>query len=232
MTHATLVLIPGLLCDRAAWQPVIDLLSSGGAPAVADCSTQSSITEMARDVLASVAGPLNVAGHSMGGRVAFEMVRLAPERVVRLALLDTGVHGRKPGEEAKRQEVIDLAYREGMRALAARWLPPMVHPDRHADTVLMDELTAMVMRMDAALHERQIRALLNRPDAEQQLSSIDVPTALIVGRQDAWSPLSQHEAMKLAIPHAHLFVIEDAGHFAPVEQPGAVAKALDAWIKF
>lgn len=226
-----LVLIPGLLCDGAAWQPVIDRLHGGVATVVADCSTQSSITQMALDTLEAVPGPLYVAGHSMGGRVALEMVRLAPERVARLALLDTGVQARKPGEEVKRQELVDLAYREGMRALADRWLPPMVHPDRVGDAGLMGPLTDMVERMDPALHERQIRALLDRPDAEPGLSAVAVPTALIVGRQDAWSPLAQHEAMLVKIAHAQLYVIEDAGHFAPVERPDQVAAALDAWIK-
>lgn len=225
-----LVLIPGLLCDRAAWQPIIDLLDRGQDAFVADCSTQSSISQMARDVLDAVPGLLSVAGHSMGGRVALEMIRMAPERITRLALLDTGVHARKPGEEIKRQELVDLAYAEGMAALAAKWLPPMVHAERLTDDDLMLPLTSMVERMTPELHERQIGALLDRPDAEGVLATIRVPTALIVGRQDAWSPLGQHEAMHQVIANSTLHVIEDAGHFAPAERPAAVAAVLDAWI--
>ncbi|SMD01418.1 alpha/beta hydrolase [Rhizobium sp. RU36D] len=231
MADQTLVLIPGLLCDGAAWQPVVDRLEADMAIVIADCSTQDSITQMAVDTLDAVEGSLAVAGHSMGGRVALEMVRLAPDRICRMALLDTGVHPRKPGEEVKRQELVDLAYREGMRALAAKWLPPMVHPDRLTDETLMAPLTAMVERMTPELHERQIKALLDRPAAEPVLQKIAVPTALIVGRQDAWSPLAQHEAMQTHIRHASLDVIEDAGHFAPVERPEPVACVLKAWMR-
>jgi len=116
-----------------------------------------------------------------------------------------------------------------MRALADDWLPPMVHPDRHTDTALMGELTAMVERMNPQLHERQITALLNRPDARPQLAQVKCPTLLIVGRQDAWSPLSQHEAMLAELPDARLVVIEDAGHFAPIERPGPTTEALADW---
>lgn len=232
MGEERLVLIPGLLSDRAAWQPVVDAMQDVCDVYVADCSTQSSIGQMARDVLDAVPGRLNVAGHSMGGRVALEMFRIAPDRVARLALVDTGVHARKPGEEIKRQELVDLAYNNGMAALAARWLPPMVHADRLDDASLMQPLTDMVERMTPELHERQIAALLGRPDAQPILSDISVPTALVVGRQDAWSPLAQHEAMQQAIRGSRLHVIEDAGHFAPVERPAAVAVALDAWLAY
>jgi pimeloyl-ACP methyl ester carboxylesterase len=231
MASETLVFVPGLLCDRAAWQRVIERLDSGLDVVVADCSSQTSIPHMAQDALDAAQGMLAIAGHSMGGRVALEMIRMAPERIARIALLDTGVHARKPGEESKRQELVDLAYQEGMAALAARWLPPMVHPDRLDDKTLMAPLAAMVERMSPELHERQIRALLDRPAAEPVLRKITVPTALVVGRQDAWSPLAQHEAMLAHIPQAILHVIEDAGHFAPVERPVQVARALDAWIK-
>lgn len=231
MAGQTLVLVPGLLCDGTAWQAVVDLLDVDMDIVIADCSTQDSITQMARETLDAAVGPLAVAGHSMGGRVALEMLRLAPDRLSRIALLDTGVYPRKPGEEVKRQELVDLAYREGMRALAAKWLPPMVHPDRVADETLMGPLTAMVERMTPELHERQIKALLDRPAAEPMLRTIAVPTALIVGRQDAWSPLAQHEAMQTHIPQASLDVIEDAGHFAPVERPEPVARVLEAWTR-
>src|ERR1700681_2046269 len=102
-----------------------------------------------------------VAGHSLGGRVAIEIMRMAPEKVARVALLDTGVHPRSPGEELKRQELIDLARSRGMDALAARWLPPMLHPDHHA---LLDPLTEMVKRSTPDTFENQQRALLDRPD--------------------------------------------------------------------
>lgn len=226
-----LVLVPGLLSDDAVWRPVIDHFSEQMNVGVAACQTQNSLTEMARDTLGAYDGPLAVAGHSMGGRVALEMVRLAPERIARLALLDTGVHPRKDGEEDKRQVLVDSAFSEGMRALADRWLPPMVHPDRHDDEQLMALLTAMVERMTPQIHQQQITALLNRPDAAPGLDQIDCPVTLIVGRQDEWSPVSQHEAMLPHLKNAQLEVIEDAGHFAPIEQPAAIISAFEKWLK-
>ncbi|MCC2113842.1 MAG: alpha/beta hydrolase [Hyphomicrobiales bacterium] len=229
-TQTTLVLIPGLLCDAVVWQHAVDRFEPEMRVSVADLSSQDSITDMARDTLAANPGPLCVVGHSMGARVALEMYRLAPERIEKLALLDTGVHPRVESEVARRKYRVDLAYSQGMSALAADWLPPMVHPDRHGDAGLMGALTAMVERMTPELHERQIRALLNRPDASTMLAEITVPTLVLVGREDAWSPVDQHAEMAEILPDAQLVVIEDAGHFAPIERPEAVTAALERWL--
>ncbi|KMK66173.1 alpha/beta fold hydrolase [Puniceibacterium sp. IMCC21224] len=226
MTDDTILLIPGLLCDRVVWEPVLAALGPDAKVQVPSLRARDSLTDMARDCLDLADGPLRIAGHSMGARVAMEMARLAPERVERLALLDTGIHPLKDGETEKRAEIVAFARDNGMQALAARWLPGMVHPDRHGDTALMSLLTEMVLRHDPKIHERQITALVNRPDAASYLGGITCPVQLIVGRQDAWSPVSQHEDMQRILPHANLVVIEDAGHFAPVEQPQAVIDAL------
>lgn len=224
-------LLPGLLCDASVWAHQAAALGRDADVVVPDFHGVDSIAAMARAVLDAVPGRFALAGHSMGGRVALEVVRQAPERVERLALLDTGVHPRKPGEEAGRQALVDLARAEGMAALAARWLPPMVHPDRTADPSLMEPLTAMVCRATPALFEGQVRALLGRPDASGQLAAIACPTAVIVGRQDGWSPPAQHEAIAAAVAGATLTVIEDCGHMATVERPQAVTAALEAWLR-
>ena len=193
---------------------------------VADLSTQRHLSDMARDCLDRYPGPLRVAGHSMGGRVAMEIARIAPERVERLALLDTGTHPIAEGERESRREIVELAHEQGMGALADRWLPPMVAPAFHEDEVLMGGLRDMVLRMDADLHERQITALVDRPDAAAGLRRTRCPVLLIVGEHDAWSPVAQHEQMRLLAPHARLEVIPEAGHFAPLEQPELVADLL------
>jgi pimeloyl-ACP methyl ester carboxylesterase len=218
----TTVLIPGLLCDGVVWEPVLNQLTAE----VADLSTQDSLTQMAEDVLARYSGPLRVAGHSMGARVALEMARIAPQRIERLALLDTGIHPLKDGETAKRDEIVQFAYDNGMEALADRWLPPMVYAENQTNTPMMADLRAMVLRMTPDLHARQIKALVNRPDASAYLSDIGCPVLLMVGRQDAWSPVSQHDDMRALLPKARLEIIENAGHFAPIEQPQAVADLL------
>lgn len=217
----TVLLVPGLLCDRFTWEPVLARLPAE----VADLSVQDSIGQMAQDLLEAHPGQLRVAGHSMGARVAMEMAHIAPDRIERLALLDTGIHPLKEGERARRDEIVRFAYENGMAALAARWLPPMVHaPNQTPER--MAALTAMVMRCDEDLHARQIKALVNRPDASAYLTDIACPTLLIVGRQDAWSPVAQHEEMLALLPNARLEVVENAGHFAPVEQPEAVARLV------
>jgi pimeloyl-ACP methyl ester carboxylesterase len=221
------VLIPGLLCDRFVWEPVLERI----AAEVAELSTRDDLAQMARDCLARYPGELRVAGHSMGARVALEMARQAPDRIVRLALLDTGIHPLRDGETEKRAEIVEYAHRNGMAALAERWLPGMVYEENRKNAELMRGLTDMVLRMDADLHARQIKALVNRPDASSYLSEIRCPVLLVVGRQDQWSPVSQHEQMLRLLPDARLEVIEEAGHFAPVEQPGTVARLVADFLK-
>ena len=224
------VLLPGLLCDASIWAAQVAALRPYTEVAVPDFWRQDSLGDMARAALALRSGPIVVVGHSLGARVALEMVCLAPERIVKLGLLDTGVHPVREGEEASRQVLVDLGFNEGMGALAERWLPPMVHEARIHDPTLMEPLKAMVMRATPEQHRRQIRALLGRTDRRPLLPTISCPTLVMVGRQDRWSPLAQHEEIAAAIPNAQLVVIEDSGHMSPVEQPSQVSKALLAWL--
>jgi pimeloyl-ACP methyl ester carboxylesterase len=145
-------------------------------------------------------------------------------------LLNTGFRPARPGEAEGRSRLIRIALEEGMTALARHWLPPMLAPHGARDAALMGRLTAMIERATPRLFQRQIGALMTRPNAHRGLSAIPCPTAVIVGRQDAWSPLAQHEEMAALIPGSWLSVIEDSGHMSPAEQPEAVADALDAWM--
>jgi pimeloyl-ACP methyl ester carboxylesterase len=223
----TVFLLPGLLCDETVWADQRVALSEFADVAIPDFRYVSSIEAMAGLVLDAAPERFSVAGHSMGGRVALEVVRMAPDRVERLALLDTGVHPRAAGEESKRGELIELARSEGMRALAARWLPPMLHPDHSA---LLQPLTEMVLRSTPETFANQQRALLDRPDARTVLPSIQCPTLVLCGRQDIWSPVTQHEEIAAAVPHAKLVIVDDCGHMSPVEQPAAVTTTLREWL--
>lgn len=227
-----IVLMPGLLCDGSVFTHQIAALGRHADVKVADFSQEDSIEAMARRALGLFEGPVSLVGFSMGGRAALQAVRLAPDRVKRLCLMDTGATPAREGEPAQRQPLIDLAYNEGMGALAARWLPPMLHIDRERDTTLIGPLTEMVLRASPDQHARQIKALLTRPDARPVLAGIRCPVLVMVGRQDRWSTLAQHEEMAAAIPGAELVVIEDAGHFVSVERPEAVTKALMRWFGF
>jgi pimeloyl-ACP methyl ester carboxylesterase len=144
--------------------------------------------------------------------------------------MDTGAHPRREGEELQRQALVDLAYEQGMAALADRWLPPMVHDDRIREPALMEPLRAMVMRASPEQHERQIRALLGRPDARPFLPTISCPTLVMVGRQDRWSPVAQNEEISRLIPGAEFLVVEESGHMLPAEQPHEVSRVLLRWL--
>jgi pimeloyl-ACP methyl ester carboxylesterase len=228
----TILLLPGLLCDASIWSGQIEALKPHARVLVADFSQHDSIDAMARSALGMTDGPIVAIGHSMGARVAMQMVHLAPERIARLALIDTGIDSRREGEEAKRQVLVDLAFTQGMEALADRWLPPMLHADRVEDQAQLAPLKSMVMRATPEQHHRQIQALLNRPDLRPRLAGIACPTLVMVGRQDRWSPLAQHEEMAELIPNAELVVIEDSGHMSLLEQPEQVSSALLRWLGF
>ena len=231
MTDTTLVLVPGLLCDAASWSAIPAALQSRMPVAVADITGPDSIPAMAAHVLEAHPGRLAVAGHSLGGRVALEIWRLAPDRVAGLALFDTGTAPARPDETEIRSRRVRLAHDHGMAALAADWVPPFVHPDRHSDKPLMEMLTAMVMRRTPESHERQIRALLTRPDASPLLPGITVPALVLTGRQDDWAPPSAHQAMADAVPGAELVIIEESGHFTICERPDTVIRAMHQWLK-
>ena len=222
--------MPGLLCDQAFWtaRAALERL----APVVvADFSHSTSIEAMAERALAATDGPIVAIGHSMGGRVALEAMRQAPQRITGLALLDTGIHTRKSGEEEKRAAMIRLAYEQGMAALADVWVPPMVDPRRQGEAALLAPMKAMVLRATPEQHERQMRALLERPDPRTLLPTIACPTLVMVGRHDQWSPLAQHEEIAALIPGARLAVIEDAGHMTLMEQPAASEAVLVGWLR-
>jgi pimeloyl-ACP methyl ester carboxylesterase len=232
---STLVLLPGLMCDAAVWAAQVEALAGRVDCHVPDYGDLDSLGAMAEHVLATVpAGRFALAGHSMGGRVAFEVWRQAPERVERLALLDTSYHPLAPGEagEAERRQrlaLLEIARRQGMRTMAREWALGMVHPSRHA-TPVFEAVLDMIERSTPGTFAAQIEALLARPDATALLGTIRGPTLLLCGREDAWSPPSRHEFMRDRIADARLVVVETCGHMSTMEQPTAVSAALRDWL--
>jgi len=225
-----LLLLSGLLCDETIWADIPHRLKDVANARALSFAGFTSISAMAEHVLVVAPERFAVAGHSMGGRVALEVLRLAPQRVTRLALLNTGAHAVRDGEPQSRGRLLRLAYEHGMAALAAEWLPPMMAGGAARAVELMPRLMSMVERYTPDSYAGQVNAMLNRPDALSVLSTIAVPTLLLSGSEDPWSPVSQHQTMRRRIPHATLFEIHGAGHMAPVERPDAVAVALREWL--
>lgn len=224
------VLLCGLLCDQTLWSSVPRLLERHTDVVVISFAGFTSIEDMAAHVRAVAPPRFALAGHSMGGRVALEVFRTSPDRVDRLALLNTGVHPRRDGEVENRGRLVQLARDKGMTALAGEWLPPMMGDDPARTAKVMPDLIAMVERASPEIFAGQIKALLDRPDAAAVLPTVNVPTLLLSGTADRWSPLSQHEEMWRIVTHAELVAVERAGHMAPAERPEAVADALQHWL--
>lgn len=231
----SLVLVPGLVCDARVWRDQVATLGEGRRVHVADHGLLDSLGEMAERIVAAAPPRFALAGHSMGGRVALEVVARVPERVTRLALLDTGYEKLAAGEagekeRAGRYRLRDLGRSEGMLALGRSWSQGMVHPDRLQDTALMEDIHAMIGRAPLQQFEAQTEALLNRPDRTDLLGTLAMPTLVLCGEQDAWSPLARHEQMARLIPGAQLVGITHSGHMSTMERPDAVTAALAAWL--
>jgi pimeloyl-ACP methyl ester carboxylesterase len=225
-----LILLSGLLCDESIWSDIPQRLAAVADVSVISFRGFSSIQAMAGHVLEIAPQRFALAGHSMGGRVAIEVIRTDAPRVAGLALLNSGVHAVRDGEPQGRSHLLRVANEHGMRALAAEWLPPMMGKDAARTMELLPRLTAMIERWTADAYAGQVSAMLNRPDALSVLSSIAVPTLLLSGSDDGWSPVSQQESIRRRIPHATLFEIHGAGHMAPIERPEQVAAALREWL--
>jgi len=171
----------------------------------------------------------------MGGRVALEVVRRVPERVIALALLDTGylplAHGEAGEREvAARQALVDKARRHGMRAMGWEWLQGMVYPSRLSDAVLVNAILDMIERRTPDLYAAQTRALIGRPDATPVLAKVRCPTLVLCGQDDLWSPPQRHEAICDLIRDSSLTVVPYCGHMSTMEKPAAVSQALRSWL--
>lgn len=226
----TLAILPGLLCDSRLFGAQIAAFDAhvvdgfyGGA---------SSIEAMADYALAHLPSRCALLGHSMGARVALEIWRREPGRIAALALADTGTHGPSHAEAEKRYAMRDLGRRSGAAALVDAWLPPMLGAAHRGDTALVAHLRDMAIDAGIDIFEAQIAALLDRPDVDAVIGTIDCPVMAIVGRDDEWSPVSQHEAIVARIVGARLFVVENAGHMAPAEEPDGFNRGIREWLQW
>jgi len=231
MTEKTpLVLLPGLLCDGRLWTAQIAGLADVADATVPDLTRDESFPAMARRVLAGAPDRFALAGLSMGGYVAQEVVRQAPDRVTRLALLDTTARADTPEQSQRRRDLIALSARGQFRGVTPRLLPTLIHPDRLNDADLVATIVAMADAVGRDGFLRQETAILARADGRADLARIAVPTLVLCGREDLLTPLDRHEEMASLIPNARLVVIEHCGHMTTLERPDAVTAAMRAWL--
>ncbi|HUC62803.1 MAG TPA: alpha/beta hydrolase [Alphaproteobacteria bacterium] len=227
-----LVLVPGLLCDQALWAHQRDHLAELAEIVIADVTGADSIAGMAEAVLRQApAGRFSLAGLSMGGYVALEIARRAPERIARLALLDTNARADTEEHKARRRALLAQSEMGDFKGATSRLLPLFLHPDHLADAELVERVTAMTVRVGKDAFVRQQQAIMNRPDARAWLGEIRVATLVLVGRQDALTPVELHEELAGRISRAKLVIVEDSGHLTTMEQPHAVSAVLRYWLQ-
>jgi pimeloyl-ACP methyl ester carboxylesterase len=228
-----LVLLPGLLCDAAMWEPQLEGLAGEADFFVADLTEQDTIGDMAKAVLRDAPWKeFALAGLSMGGYVAQEILRQAPQRVTRLALLDTRSRPEQPEETERRHQFIKLAQTErGFTPVTTRLLPLLLHPSRIKDAELVTVIRDMAERTGIDAYVRQQKAIISRPDFRPALPHIKCPTLVLCGRQDQLTPVTDSESIAAAIPGAKLFVVEECGHMSTMERPEIVNRKLREWLR-
>jgi pimeloyl-ACP methyl ester carboxylesterase len=226
-----MVFLPGLLCDAQLWQPQVVGLGPSIEPWVADLRRDDSIAGMARRALAEAPFPkFALAGLSMGGYVAQEILRQAPERVERLALLDTQARPETPEAREKRLALMALAEKGQLMGVTDRLLPLLVHGSRLADAPLVGLVKDMASKVGKDAFLRQQKAIMDRPDSRDTLWKIRCPTLVLCGEQDLLTPRDRHEEIAAAIRGSTLVVLPGCGHLSTLEKPLEVNRALSAWL--
>lgn len=221
--------IPGLLCDSELFEAQIRDLGDLLRIEVADQSAGETVAEAAAAILAKAPPRFVLAGLSMGGYIAFEIWRQAPERVTRLAILDSAAGADSPERKAERLKQIDLARKGGLDKIVAAMEPKIIAPaNREA---VGPVFRRMAERAGPESFERQTKIILSRPDSRGDLGGISVPTLVLVGEEDALTPPDGAREMALAIPDARFAAIEGAGHLSPLERPALATSLLRDWMR-
>lgn len=231
MSHANVLILPGLLEDADAFSEVISGTADLTTCIVADLTRADTIAGLAQHALEQAPdGPILLAGHSMGGYVALEILRQAPERIGRLALLNT--HARPDTAEAteNRRRLMALADRDFEGAINAL-MPKLMTPHHLEDPVLTGIIGAMALGVGKDAFKRQQAAIIGRIDSRPSLKRIRCPTLVIAARNDGLMPVELLEELAHGIPGARLAIVEDCGHMAPIEQPEKVVELLREWIR-
>lgn len=227
-----LVLLPGMPLDAALWDHQTRHLADVAAISVGDLTGRDSMAALAGAVLAAAPPRFALGGLSMGGYVAFEILRQAPERVAKLALFDTSARPDTPEQTANRKDGIALVRQGKLRQVVAASLPRLVHPDRVRETAIVESVQAQAQRIGPDNYALQQTAIMNRPDSRPGLAAIRCPTLVLCGRQDVITPPEVHAEIAAGVPGARLVVVEDCGHLSAMERPQAVTALLREWLLY
>lgn len=224
-----LLLVPGLLCDAALWRP-LGLGMDGRPVRVVDVSLAPSLERMARMILAAAPPRFALAGLSMGGYVALEICRQAPERVERLALLDTSTGADQPAHSERRRSQMAMAREGRFDEVLDALLGLIVLPANKDRPEVGGAFRAMAHRIGVDGFCRQQEALITRRDQADALAAYPGPSLILCGDGDRLTPPALHEQMAASARHGTLVIVPDCGHLAPMEQPAAVAAAMQHWL--
>jgi pimeloyl-ACP methyl ester carboxylesterase len=220
------VLIPGLLCTPRLYAEQLPALWSFGAVTVANHTGDASMAGIAQRILSSAPQKFALIGLSMGGYVAFEMLRQAPGRVAKLVLLDTTARPDAPEQTEARKRQIEMAQDGRFDDIAQLLFPRFVAASRHGDRALQGVVRAMAEQTGPDAFVRQQTAIMNRADSRPTLKDIRCPTLVVVGADDTLTPPDRATEMAAAIPGARQTIVADCGHLSTLEQPRAVTEAL------
>ncbi|MGI8650870.1 MAG: alpha/beta fold hydrolase [Rubrobacter sp.] len=227
--NKTLVLVPGLLCTERLWRAQVEHLQDDLDIIIADVSQDDSVAGIARRLLDDAPETFCLAGLSMGGYISLEVMRQAPERVERLALLDTSARPDSEEQTELRLDLVKQAKREGIAPVAHGLLARLVHESRAEDGDVVSAVVEMAEDTGVEIFERQENTIINRPNSRPDLPGIACPTLVLCGREDAITPLEAHEELTHNIPDSELRIVERCGHLSTLERPGEVSEMLRSW---
>lgn len=225
-----LVLVPGLLCSARLYAPQIATLWPHGPVMVADHRRDADMAAIARRILADAPPRFALAGLSMGGHIAFAMLRIAPERIARLALLDTSARPDLPAQTEAREKFIGMANAGQLSDVVKVLTQRFLHRNHQNDEALVRTVREMADDTGAAAFERQQRAIMSRPDSRPLLVGIKCPTLVLVGDGDELTPPELSQEIAAGISGARLVTVTNCGHLSTIEQPAAVNAAMSEWL--
>jgi pimeloyl-ACP methyl ester carboxylesterase len=229
MKTQPIVLVPGLFCTPRIYSEQIPALWQFGPVTVADHRRHNTITDIARSILSSTPPSFALAGISMGGYIALEIMRQAPERVSKLALLDTTARPDSPEQTKVRNDQIAIASSGGYGKIPYAAMPMLLHS--HENTALRNILLQMAAETGAEAFIRQQQAIIGRADSRPLLATIRCPTLVLVGEQDRLIPPDRSQELAAGIAGSRYIVVPDCGHVSTIEQPQATTQALIEWLR-